>query len=137
MAYVLVNKDGTSDAKVGDLVVTGGGIYEKTAAGSKFISGLDVVIDKAKSGSYGDVLSAFSLLSNKGAVSDTPVAAVETVTPTSVDDNGIVSVAVDGYDPNDYAVATSSSSAGISNIVGYVVLGLVGIALLDRFMNKR
>ena len=32
--YVLVNRDGTSNAKAGDIVVTGGGLYKKNADGT-------------------------------------------------------------------------------------------------------
>jgi hypothetical protein len=62
-----------------------------------------------------------------------------TVAVKEQDENGIAQVAVAGYDPTDYAVSyktTSSTSSGISNILGYVVIGLIGIALLDRFMNS-
>lgn len=135
MAYVLVDRDGKHNAKVGDFVVTGGGVFEKTPTGSRFISGLDSYIGKGTTKSYSDVVAAFSKASGGGYYQPTQIAPQEVVKPVGVDENGIVSATVDGYDPGDYAVS-SSGSGGISNIVGYIVLSLVGIALLDRFMNK-
>lgn len=134
MAIVLVNKDGTSNAKVGDYVVTGGGVYQKTATGSIRVMGLDTPTGSSKD--YNDVVSKFaSLVSGSGSSGNEKTTSNETVKINSIDDNGIVTVA--GYDPTDYSTAykTTSSSSGISNILGYVILGLVGIALLDRFMN--
>ncbi|MBR0596594.1 hypothetical protein [Sinanaerobacter chloroacetimidivorans] len=136
MAIVLVNKDGTSNAKVGDYVVTGGGVYQKTATGSIRAMGLDTPTGSSKD--YNDVVSKFaSLVSGSGSSGNEKTTSNETVKINSVDDNGIVTVA--GYDPTDYSTAykTTSSSSGISNILGYVILGLVGIALLDRFMNGK
>lgn len=61
----------------------------------------------------------------------------------SVDDNGIVSTTVSGYDPTEYAVynsgsisSGSSSSTGSSagKVAGYVIIGLLGVVLLDRLL---
>ena len=53
MARILSpNKDGTSDAQVGDIVVTGGGIYEKTANGS--VRRTDLESQSGYSGGVGD-----------------------------------------------------------------------------------
>lgn len=147
MAILMVNKDGTSSAKVGDYVVTGGGVYQKTATGSIRVMGLDTPTGSSKNMS--DVVSTFNRLTggSSGSQSSTPVT---TKTPSytqpsvsvdSIDDNGIAKVTVAGYDPTDYSVysggSSSSSGVNISSIMGYIVLGLVGIALLDRFMNGK
>lgn len=134
MAYVLVNPDGTSKANIGDFVITGGGIFEKTESGSRFVSGLEGLIGKAKTGSYGDVVAAYSKVATTKATPSELPTTPEVATPVSVDENGLVDVSVSGYDPSDYSVASSGS--GLSNIVGYVVLFLVGVALLDRFINR-
>jgi hypothetical protein len=147
MAILLVNKDGTSNAKAGDYVVTGGGIYQKNADGSSTkVAGLPNTAT-GSSKNYNDVVSAFSSLvgssSSGGSVtSGTDTAHVgttkETASVDDVDDNGIAKVTVAGYDPSDYAVyssGSSGSSTSISTVLGYVILGLIGVALLDRFMN--
>lgn len=143
MAIVLVNKDGTSNAKVGDLVVTGGGVYKKTESGSIRVMGLDTATGSSKNfndvqAKYNSLVSgAVSAVSNTGKTDATAGTTKETVTVDSVDDNGIASVSVAGYDPSAYSVykTTSSSSTSFSTIMGYIILGLVGVALLDRFMN--
>lgn len=145
MAIVLVNKDGSSNAKVGDYVVTGGGVYKKTATGSVRTGDLDT--STGSSGNFSDVVAKFNSLVSGGGGSNnetktkttTDGTKKETVTVDSVDDNGIATVTVAGYDPADYSTSykTTSSSSGIGTILGYAVLGLVGIALLDRFMNGK
>lgn len=138
MAIVLVNKDGTSNAKAGDIVVTGGGLYRKNEDGtSTKVGGLNTSSGTSKS--YSDVLSTFSqLVGGSGGTKtvDTTTTVQPDLTVQSVDDNGLVTT-TPGYDPNEYvSYKTTSSSSGLSTIMGYVILGLVGIALLDRFMNS-
>jgi hypothetical protein len=134
MAYVLVDPSGKSNATVGDIVVTGGGLYEKLKDGtSKLVGGLPNI---GKTKNYSDVVDVFSKLASDGTTQDN---LRETVQPDytvkSVDDNGIATVEVLGYDPTDYTGYSAGSSTDISTVLGYIVLGLVGVALLDRFMN--
>jgi len=154
MAILTVNKDGTSNAKAGDYVVTGGGIFRKNADGSSTkVSTLKDYIGKDTTKNYSDlsniassfaahqsviggVSASVSSSSTKNVAKDTQKAAKEdTYTPTSVDDNGIMSGIV-GFTPVDYSTGSTASSDGINKVVGYIVLGLVGLAVLDRFVNK-
>jgi len=144
MAILRPNADGTSNAKVGDIVVTGGGVFQKTVNGSIPVTnakGENIfkdLVGVATTGSSALVNAAYNLLISKDSgVGNTgqgvyvPPASVV----SNVDPNGIISVA--GYDPGDYdTYSNTSSGGGISNILGYIMLGLVGIALLDRFMSK-
>ncbi len=142
MAILMVNPDGTSNAKAGDFVVTGGGIYRKNEDGSSTkVSGIDTASGTSKN--FADVVSTFNKLTG-GSNQTQPVNKTaqdgkiqESFKVDAVDGNGIAKVTVQGYDPEEYQVTykTAGSSAGIGNILGYVILGLVGIALLDRFMN--
>lgn len=137
MAYVLVNPDGTSNAKPGDKVVTGGGVYEKLKDGtSRLVESLPII---GKTSNYNDVVSAYGELVRKsgGLKQDVKTTIQPDLTVDSVGDNGEFKVSVAGYDPKlyDTGYKTTASSSGPSNILGYVVLGLIGVALLDRFMN--
>lgn len=136
MAIVLVKKDGTSNAKVGDIAVTGGGIYRKTETGSEYIGGLDT--KSGKSSNYADVVRNFGMFEKAYTGSS---ASVE-----SVDPNGIATVAPTGteYDPKDYLTNAATSyttegstkaSSGLENIIGYALLFLIGIALLEKFFG--
>lgn len=136
MAYVLVNPDGTSNAKVGDKVVTGGGIFEKLADGTgKLIDSLPTTT--GKTGSYGEVKKIFSTIVNAtgGGGGKTDPVIIEQVeqgiiiedTEWNNDDFGYSSA-------GDYSL--DSSSLNVKNIVGYVIVALVGIVVLDKFMGK-
>ena len=96
-----------------------------------------------------------AVFGNSAAQGGTPQ---PTATVTGVSSTGIAGVAVDGYSPIDYLSYSSGvnsdpymgasggaissgaygggSAPGVSGVIGAVILGLVGIALLDRFMNK-
>ena len=132
MAYILANPDGTSNAKTGDKVVTGGGIYEKLASGaSRLIEKLDTATGTTKN--YAEVMAAY--VRKIGGTN------IGTTDPTKqpdipIDATGNSSgIFTPGYDPTAYTNYGTTNTAGLSSIMGYVVLGLVGIALLDRFMN--
>ncbi len=61
-----------------------------------------------------------------------------TATVKQVDSNGIGTIKVDGYIPSEYVVGSAGVSAGgggIGDIVGGIVLFLVGLALLDRLIK--
>jgi len=144
MAYVLVNKDGTSNAKVGDYVVTGGGVYQKTESGSVKVDSLPTPTGKTTD--YSVVQSVYNQIVNatgqKSSQSNTPQKTtsgggelIPVITPKAVDVNGIVSV--DSYDPYDYGYADdyySRAPTGIGKVIGYAVLGLIGLVVLDRVM---
>jgi len=148
MAIYTVGSDGKAPAGAlpGDQIVTGGGIYEIGPDGSgNKIADLSGLIGKATTGSSVDVARAAQILrgqngnSSASMVSGTAPAAVvgsakpETGYISDVDINGIGEIS--DYNPGDYASSTASSTAW-GNVVGYIVLALIGIALLDRFMNK-
>lgn len=150
MAIYTVGSDGKAPAGVqpGDQIVTGGGIYEIGPDGSgNKVSDLSGLIGKATTGSSIDVARAAQILRGQGSSTTTgsgitsgidPAAVVGSEKPAegymaSVDANGIGTIT--DYNPGDYG-GSAASSASWGNVVGYIVLALIGIALLDRFMNK-
>lgn len=147
MAIFTVGSDGKAPAGAmpGDQIVTGGGIYEIGPDGSgNKIADLSGLIGKATTGSSVDVARAAQILRGQSGDSSgsmvggtAPAAVVGSAKPETgylgaVDVNGIGEIS--DYNPGDYGSAATSTSWG--NVVGYVVLALIGIALLDRFMNK-
>lgn len=156
MAIITANRDGSSNAKAGDVVVTGGGIFRKNADGSSTkLSGLKDYIGtettkdysklstiaqsfQARQGVIGGVSDTYKGSSgkNNGVATNTQKPAKEDkYTPTGIDDNGIVSGIV-GFAPVDYSSGSAASSAGVNKVVGYVVLGLVGLVVLDRLLDR-
>lgn len=157
MAILTANPDGSSNAKAGDVVVTGGGIYQKNADGSSTkLSSLKDYIGTDKTKDYSVLKTiANSYAAKQGATggsaagieSDTKIVSGSTYTnpakeekyvAQSVDDNGLISGMM--FTPIDYSGGSSSGSSGsdssgASKVLGYIIVGLVGIALLDRFMN--
>lgn len=148
MAIIMANRDGTSNAKPGDVVVTGGGLFRKNEDGpSTKIGSLNTPTGTSKN--YDDVLKTYTTLTSgsgayKPAPAPTPVPVIKE-TPIS----GVVELEPDPlFDPNEYVIGGNSTygtsnsspsttySSGLNNILGYVIVGLVGIALLDRFMNS-
>lgn len=148
------NPDGTSNAKAGDYVVTGGGIFRKEADGSSTkVSSLKNYIGKDTTKNYSDlagVVQSFAAHqsviggvsasvvsgSNKTTAKTEKPAKDDTYTPTKIDENGIMSGVI-GFTPMDYSTGTAASSSGVNKIVGYVVLGLVGLVVLDRLLDRR
>lgn len=143
MALLLVNSDGTSSAQAGDLVVTGGGIFEKLADGTSVkVSDLP----GGNTGSYDTVKSVFNKLTNDmlgfSQMTELQTSVQEKIEAEQQkpDENGIVYL---GFDPSQYmnyssngSTSDSGTSSTFSNVVGWAVVGLIGIALLDRFINK-
>lgn len=162
---LLVNDDNKApaSAKVGDLIVTGGGIYRMTANGGV----RDEEAEKASgySGGVGNYNTLATEIYNKvrtslsssggksggssGGTSDTPtptpnVDASNSQQPQDInvnyDVNGIGYLdgvdGIEGYNPYDYVnySPSGSSSETISNFFGYVLLGLVGLVILDRIV---
>lgn len=156
MAIVLVNKDGTSNAKAGDYVVTGGGVYYKNpvTGNTDRVSGLDT--STGSSGNFNDVISKFNSLINNSS-SNSSSSSSNTSTNTSAGSvvsntgsKGVVELAPDPlFNPNEYmtggntyygtasGTTNSTATSGLNKIIGYAVVGLVGIALLDKFMNSK
>ena len=156
MAVWTVGADGKAPdgARPGDQIVTGGGIYEVQNDGSgKKVSDLSAYNSAgvATTGSAAVVAEAAARLkgiynSASGGLAPADQNAskkTDTITPAAADENGIVytqPTGIQGYNPGDYAASSGSSSvtsAGLSNIIGYVVIALIGIALLDRFVNQK
>ncbi len=150
MAVIVAKPDGTSSAKAGDTVITGGGIYRKNEDGSSTkLESLKDFIGAGTTKDYSQLATiAKSYVSRESAKGGSSESYVETssrkeTTPAtndtyyaqSVDSNGIVS-AVQGFTPVDYSsTSAAGSSSGVNKIVGYIVLGLVGLAVLDRFIG--
>lgn len=154
MAILLPNKDGTSAANVGDIVVTGGGIFEKTANGS--VRRADLEAQTGYSGGVGDYRTLANTVyntvrasiessgrssggnnqSNGGGTMPPPDPVREIETSTDV--NGIVTFddfGFTGFDPNYYATNTSGTGTGVKTALGYVAVGLVGLVILDRIVS--
>lgn len=146
MAFLIANKDGTSNAQPGDTVITGGGLYVKQADGSsKFLSPLPTAT--GKTGSY-EVLQGIykSLNVNIGTKGGSLGALTKDGklipgTGFKYDQNEVIdtswnydSFTSPEYNPSDYAAASGSGVSG-SSIAGYIIVGLVGLAVLDRFVG--
>ena len=157
MAIWQVGADGKAPAGVapGDQIVTGGGVYEvgPDGRGTKIsdLSGLTASGAKT-TGSAAVVAEAAarlrSIVSGAGSGAAPQVAAPQVETARAgvdgldllgTDVNGIVytaPAAVSGYDPGDYAPASTGSTSW-GNIAGYAVLALIGIAVLDRLIGGK
>ncbi len=151
MAYILANKDGTSNAKIGDVVVTGGGLYEKTATGSVYRGAVEGLAG-GKTKSYSDLKDAYAKnyggwigggssgssggtnTGSTGGTENAPTAPPTDYT-TDFDVNGIGYI--NGFDPNTYSTGSGGGSSSLSNFFGYVVLGLIGLVILDRIMAAK
>lgn len=150
MAYVIANADGTSNAKAGDVVVTGGGLYRKEAnGGSTYLGGVEGLaggktksyseLQKAFNDNYGGWIGGGSSggsggSSNGGGNAPAPAPAPEIDTSTDV--NGIWTLS--GYDfPGAPTYTnTGNSSETIKNFFGYIILGLIALVILDRAIGK-
>ena len=152
MAIKIANPDGSSNAKPGDVVITGGGIFKKNDDGSSTkLESLNDFIGKATTKNYSDLSKIAESYAARESVrggnsANTTVSSGSeikpskevTYKPTAIDDNGILTGQIVGFTPIDYSDSSAAgSSTGINKILGYVIVGLVGLALLDRFMNPR
>lgn len=135
MAYVLVNPDGTSNAMPGDRVVTGGGIYEKLADGtSKLIDSLPTTT--GKTGSYDEVKKIFSTIVNAtggGAGKTDPVIKEQVEQGIIIEDTEWNNDDFGYSSSGDYSL--DSSSLNVKNIVGYAIVALVGIVIIDKLLG--
>jgi len=143
MAFLKANPDGTSSAQIGDFVVTGGGVFQKTSNGSIPVTNangdniLKDLVGVATTKSSALVDAAFNMLStgNAGSGSPAPKTNVidEVLTTTQVFDSASN---YDSFTTPDY---TSSGSGGSSfsftKIFGYAIVGLVLIVVMDKFIG--
>ena len=101
------------------------------------VPGTDTIVSYAK-----------SLLSTVTGGGNTVVGGADPVIKPAV--NGVVELAPDPlFNPNEYIMGgnasygtasgttNSTASSGLNKIIGYVVVGLVGIALLDKFVSGK
>lgn len=129
MAWLIANPDGSSNAKIGDKVVTGGGIYEKLADGtSKLVDALPTATGKTKS--YAEVKKFYDNIVNAtgGGGKDTKVVEDVIIEDTEWNNDTFTS-------DTDYDYELNGSSLAVGNIVGYAIVALVGIVVLDRIMK--
>ena len=130
MALLIANPDGTSNAKVGDRVVTGGGIFEKLADGtSKLIDSLPT--GSGKTNSYAEVQRIYANIVNATGGSGSNQGPL--ISPVVEDTSWNYDDFTTG---DDYNFSSGSSSLNMSNIIGYGIVALVGIVVLDKFMGK-
>ena len=153
MAIKIANPDGSSNAKPGDVVITGGGIFKKNDGSSTKLESLNDFIGKATTKNYSDLSKIAESYAARESVrggsssnstvdysngSEVKPSKEETYKPTAIDDNGILTGQIVGFTPIDYSDSSSTgSSSGVNKILGYVIVGLVGLALIDRFMNPK
>lgn len=155
MAILLPDGNNSSKAQVGDYVVTGGGIYYKSATGSEKISDLTSYLGKATTGSKEELMQVYQKvvagasrenltknvdtkgLSNKLGNSASTSDAAEIFDSEENYDSFTNSIT---YDPTAAATGnipnySTSGNINMSNVVGYAIVGLVLIAVLDRLMK--
>jgi len=130
MALLIANKDGTSNAKAGDTVVTGGGIYRKNADGtSTLISKLPT--STGKTSDYGVLTHIYNSMTSKPVKE--PSIIDQTLNNTEVFDSAT------NYDsfttPTGSGAITSGQTINFSNLFGYIIVGLVLLVILDKLMG--
>lgn len=152
MAYVLANSDGTSNAKPGDVVVTGGGLYRKEANGtSTYLGGVSGLtggktksyseLQKAFNDNYGGWIGGGSGGSTKNTWNYGDAGQMIKPTPdeytAAADVNGIYTIDGIGYTfPGAPTYSTSGDANAVKNFFGYILLGLVALVILDRAVGK-
>ena len=130
MAILIANKDGTSNAKPGDTVVTGGGIYRKNADGtSSLVSKLPT--STGKTSDYGVLTQIYNNMTSKPVKE--PSIIDQTLNNTEVFDSAV------NYDsfttPTSSGSLTTGQTINFGNIFGYVIVGLVLLVVLDKLMG--
>ncbi|MBE6033887.1 MAG: hypothetical protein E7222_04220 [Clostridiales bacterium] len=150
MALVLVNKDGTSNAKPGDTVIHGGGMTTINKDGTKttvplpgvgktknYNTVVDVMNNLTKTESAWATGGSSSSSGRTQSVTQNPVEVFDSETnyddfTSSLSFNYDPMAAVNGNIPN---YSGSGSSVSLSNVVGYGIVGLVLIAVLDKLIG--
>lgn len=140
MAILLANKDGTSNAKPGDVVVTGAGIFRKNEDGtSTKVQALPTA--GGKTSDYNIVTNIWREMTGTGgdymptnAAPKTQSSIDQVLNDTQVFDS------VTNYDS--FTTPGSGSSAlytgqkiNFSNIMGYIIVGLVLLVVLDKLIG--
>lgn len=138
MAVLIANKDGTSNAKAGDIVITGGGIFKKKADGtSEFINPLP--ISTGKTSDYNVLTGIYNQMTGKGSSTAAP-ATPSVVSP--VDQVLNDTTVFDSYTNYDSFTTPSTGSSELytgskinfGNVFGYIIVGLVILVILDKLM---
>ncbi|MHC1722248.1 MAG: hypothetical protein AB9836_03470 [Aminipila sp.] len=156
MAYVLVNKDGTSNAKPGDTVIHGGGMTTINKDGTKTTVPLPGVGSSKNYNTVVDVMNNLTRTesswstggSNRTNNSVTQAPSVTALTAPSAitafdsaeNYDSFTSGMALNFDPMaavNGATPNYSGSGGInaSKIIGYGIVGLVLIAVLDKLIG--
>lgn len=143
MAVLIANKDGTSNAKAGDIVITGGGIFKKKADGtSEFINPLPT--STGKTSDYNVLTGIYNQMSGKGSSAAAPATPVVTQPVTNPIDQVLGDTTVfDSYTNYDSFTTPGTGSSALysgqkinfSNIMGYVIVGLVLLVVLDKLIG--
>lgn len=145
MAVLMVKPDGTSNAKAGDYVVTGGGIFLKNADGSstKVDSLPGNIAPTGKTTSYKTVQAAYDMIANAtglGGGLGTPDGSQrnESIAPGVGETANVDPVTyVSGYDTPDYSymtTGTTKASTGGEKVVSFIIVSVVMLVILDKFM---
>ena len=150
MAYYIVdaNNKAPSSAKSGDIVVTGGGIWEKTDGASVRRQDLEEKYGYTTTGSYQKVVDTYNRItgqssggSSGGGGGSTKTTTTTTTTApdpeidTSTDVNGIWYLG--GYDfPGAPTYSSTGDANAVKNFFGYILLGLIALVILDRAIGK-
>ena len=145
MAYLIANPDGTSNAKPGDTVVTGGGIYKKMADGtSKLIDKLPT--PSGKTTSYSELQKIYNSIAFGVGGAATSTTKKASTSQSSGSSGSVFSSAANfdsfqnsffqdpGYGDYNYSYSGGSDLSGVGKVAGYVIVGLVLVAILDRVM---
>lgn len=140
MAILLANKDGTSNAKPGDVVVTGGGIFRKNEDGtSTKVQALPTY--GGKTSDYNIVTSIWREMTGTGGDYIPTNTAPKAQNPIDqVLNDTQVFDSVTNYDS--FTTPGTGSSAlytgqkiNFSNIMGYIIVGLVLLVVLDKLIG--
>lgn len=140
MAILLANKDGTSNAKPGDVVVTGGGIFRKNEDGtSTKVQALPTY--GGKTSDYNIVTNIWREMTGTGGDYIPTSTAPKAQSPIDqVLNDTQVFDSVTNYDS--FTTPSAGSSAlytgqkiNFSNIMGYIIVGLVLLVVLDKLIG--
>ncbi len=147
MAILLANKDGSSNAKPGDVVVTGGGIFRKNADGtSTKVSALPTA--GGKTSDYNIVTNVWREMTGTGAYTPAPGASAYSAGSAANSSNPIAEALNDpqvfdsSWNYDNFTGSGSGSGAlytgqtlNFGNIAGYAIVGLVLLAVLDKLIG--
>lgn len=129
MSILMVKPDGTSNAKAGDYVVTGGGIFYKNADGSstKVDSLPGNIAPTGKTTSYKTVQAAYDMIANAtglggGLGTSDGSKRNESIAPGVGETANVDPVTyVSGYETPDYSYMTTASTGGSSSTLSVIV----------------